>query len=401
MQSSHPTVSSLMTCFLLPEGIHGARWSLRFCVGLALVATASFCIEIFVPNAACAQTAQPLQNSKASSSKSFLHDRFYFKTNGDGLNTSQGGTIRATNGSILERQAQDKFNLLFGVFTVSTGSKTLTVCAGPLTFDIPPSSSLSFRLREDSAVTIHRVGAPINISGVVEGSSVRSSVSETQTLPGGAIPVQALPLETAKVPTAPLFFIGNAQFSQEASAREASNKQEDCISISSGQVFFSPVRALKIVTPAGVIRTKANSRFFLSLSEGAGVARILNCSAGEISFESGKKFRRISAFEEFGLFDHRPTKEEVLPVDGLGRKEVSMHDVDGVRTASTNAFLLVSMLASPYFLGEWKRDSVVDKKITADLLKSAAAFDSVHPGSEEFYIAPTNFYPSNLDKVIR
>lgn len=387
-----------MTCFLLPEGIRRAQFSLLLCVDLAFLAAVSLGVQL---NAVCAQTAQPLQNGKAGSSKSYLYDRFYFETNSDGLNTSNGGTIRAMSGSILERQAQDKFNLLFGVFTVSTGSKTLTVCAGPLTFDIPPFSSLSFRLREDSAVTIHRLGAPVNICGFVEGSPVRSTLSETTTLPGGAIPVQALPLESAKAPTAPLFFIGNAQFSQEDSAGESSGKQEDCISITSGQVFFSPVRALKVVTPAGVLRAKANSRFFLSLAEGAGVARILNCSAGEISFESGKKFRRMSAFEEFCLFDHRPTKEEVLPGDGLGRKEVSMHDVDGVRTASTNTFLLVSMLASPYFLGEWKRDSAVDKKVTADLLKSAAAFDSVHPGSEEFYIAPTNFYPSNLDKVIR
>lgn len=59
------------------------------------------------------------------------------------------------------------------------------------------------------------------------------------------------------------------------------------------------------------------------------------------------------------------------------------------------------MLASPYFLGEWKRDSALDKKITSGLLKSAAAFDTVQPRAEEFYITPNNFYPNTLDKGMR
>lgn len=390
---------------MLPKSSHLGRLTRFSNFNVALLATVSLTLALYLPFLpACAQQAQ---NNKGSTSKAFLYDRFYFTSDSDGLITNGGGTIHGIGGSILERQLGDKFNLVYGVFTVTTGSKPLSVSVGPLLLDIPPSSSLSFRLTNDSAITTHTLSAPVTIVGVADNDSpaagtVRTSIGDKMTLPGGSIPVQPLSKGSTRSLTAPLFFIGNAQFNSEnLTKQKEASPARDSISISSGQIFLSPTRDLNVITPFGAIRAKANSRFFLSLNDGASTARILNCCSSEITVQSGKKFRRILPSQEFCLFDHRPTQEEVLPADGLGRKEVTMHDVDGQRTAATNTFLIVSMLASPYFLGEWKRDSALDKKITSGLLKSAAAFDTVQPRAEEFYITPNNFYPNTLDKGMR
>lgn len=256
---------------------------------------------------------------------------------------------------------------------------------------------MSLRLTDDCAITTHHLSAPVDVLGTTDAGTVNTSISDKITLPGGAIPVQALKLESKK---APIFFIGNAEFNQIPFANE-SQTTHDTISVSSGQIFLNSKRALQVITPAGVVTAQANTRFFLYLTQGAGTARVLNCSSNELKVHAGKKFRRVLPSEEFCLFDHRPTQQEVLPADGLGRKEVVMHEVEGQKTAATNTFLIVSLLASPYFLGDWKPASSLDKKILAAMLKSAAAFDSVHASSEDFYIAPNNFYPNSLYKEMR
>lgn len=177
----------------------------------------------------------------------------------------------------------------------------------------------------------------------------------------------------------PIFYVGEGALSQDSSG---------AIVLKSGSVFICPPKDIDILTSLGVVKAKAHSRFFLVLAQDASSLSLLNCSSHEIVFFSGKKYRHIKPFEEFRFYDHRPTRQEVLPADGLARKEVVLHDIDGQSTAATNSFLLTSMLASPYYLGNWQRDSAFDKKLLKALLKSQAALDSASPSAEQFYVSP-------------
>lgn len=381
-------IFSPRTCFLLPKSIHLGRSTPFIDLSAALFAALSLSLQLYLPTQTV--SAQTARNDNMRTSRTFLYDSFYFSSAAQSLSTSGSGNLRGENGSMLERLSGDNFNLIYGVFTVTSGTKTLTVSAGPIQLRLPPASSVSFRLTQDSALTIHNMSAPVTISSATSNGASQSSINQRLTLPSGAIEVQSLTARTGDSHSAPIFFIGNAQFSSEAFAKDSAH---DTVSLSNGQLFFSPPRDLKVITPVGVLRAKANSHFFLSLNKEAGTARILNCSSSELKFEAGKKFRRISSSEEFCLYDHRPTQEEVLPADGLGRKEVVMHDIDGQKTASTTTFLVASLLTSPYYLGDWKRQSTLDKKITAGLLKSAAAYHSIYASAEEFYIAPNSVAP--------
>ncbi len=317
----------------------------------------------------------------AASSQSRLLDRFYFCSPQQGLGTSGGGTISATSGSLVERVSPDTYNLLGGTITITSGLRPLTINADTLKMLVPVNSSLSIRLSPDSVMTLHRGSRPVTLSGIANGVSFTNTLNPDTTVPAGAT---AIPAGTGDKKQTPLMFVGDASFLPGVSGG-------DNISLSSGNIFFSTPRALRVMTPLGVIDANANSRFFVALPQDSGSVRVLNCSSKTIKFESGKKFRRITSCQEFCLFDHRPTQEEVLPADGLGRKEVVLHEVEGQTTASINSFLIVTMLASPNFLGDWRRDSATDKKLLSVMLKSAAALESASPSSEQFYVAP-NLY---------
>lgn len=318
----------------------------------------------------------PASLAQAEQEQVSLCDRYFFYTSSE-LLTAGGGRLRGSRGAIVERKADDAFSLVSGEFTVTCLAKPLTISAGELNLRLPVNSNVSLRLGDDCALTVHKTDAAITVSGAIDGKGFNDVLSERVTVPPGATAVK--PVELTGSTATPLFFVGTGAFLQNTS---------HAVALKSGQMFICPPQDIDILTSLGVVKAKAHSRFFLSLADSASSIGLLNCSSSEIVFYCGKKYRHIRPFEEFRFYDHRPTREEVLPADGLGRKEVVLHDIEEQRTASTNSFLLTSMLASPYYLGKWQRNSAFDKKMLKALLKSQAAYDSVSPSAEQFYVAP-------------
>ncbi len=144
----------------------------------------------------------------------------------------------------------------------------------------------------------------------------------------------------------------------------------------------------------GLLSAKANSQFFVISNENS--LRVLCCRGNEVIYHFGSKFRRIGPSQEFAVFDHRPFQWEVLPPDGIGRKQITLHDLaKNNATASSARFSLVTMLTSPQYLGGWGRTSSTDKRLEAAMIKTAAVHAAAGASFENFYKAP-----SVMDKTI-
>lgn len=270
-----------------------------------------------------------------------IYDEYFFTSDGESVSIKSNTVITGTRGTLIELKNNTDINVLSGTATIATKGSPLKVLAGTNKVSMPVSST----------ITIQSTGEQLN-------SPVNAQV-----------PVMR-----------PLFVVGG-------SSRVLAGETADSIMLESGQILICPNRNLKVRTPLGTISAPAQSRFLMSVMPG--VVRIYNCQSKEMKFYFEDKFRRISIAEEFSVFDHRPTQEEVLPNDGVARKEITLHDLDGKQvTAATTTFSVLSILTSPHLLRSWKRRSSYDKKLEHGFLKAAAAHSATSNSGESFYQAP-------------
>lgn len=271
-----------------------------------------------------------------------IYDEYFFTSDGEAVSIKGSTLITGTRGALIELKNNADVKVISGTVTITTKGNSLNAIAGANKVFIPAATTMT-----------------IQSSGGQQNSAV----------------AQQVPTKT------PVFLVG-------ADIQVQPAETEDTISLEAGQALFCPNRSLKIKTPLGMVSAPAQSRFLISVIPG--VVRIYNFQSKEMKFAFENKFRRISIAEEFSVFDHRPTQEEVLPNDGIGRKEITLHDLDGRQvTAATTTFSVLSLLTSPQFLKSWKRRSSYDKKLEHGFLKAAAAHSATSSNSESFYQSPT------------
>ncbi len=278
-----------------------------------------------------------------------LFDTYFFSGDGQSLRKGQA-EINASAGTTLEDRG-DLFKLYSGQIYIATKNKAVKIDTGAATFSVPPSSVATVAYQDQFLST--------------------SKSSSGFGSDNGA----------------PIFIVGH-------SPGLLPTAQSNVVSLSHGRIFFSTDRDINIQTPMGLLKAKANSQFYVTSSENE--LRVLFCRGKELLYHFGSKYRRIGPSQEFAVFDHRPFQWEVLPIDGLGRKQVTLHDLAKNNvTACSASFSLVTMLKSPQYLGGWGRTSGTDKRLEAAMIKTAAVHAAVGASFEDFYKAP-----SVLDKTI-
>lgn len=274
-----------------------------------------------------------------------LYDSYFFSSNNQVLKTKGAATIKGSPGTVIE-DTGNNFRLVRGSALIKTANSPLSIdCGNGLTV-VQAQSVSSVQLEEE----------PLNNSSVTSNNLSTSSNSK------------------------PIVIIGDCYGLQSIG-------RDNAVSMAEGKDFFFPDRDLVIQTPLGSIHSKAKSRFLVKCTPGE--VRILCCSGNGLTFHHANKYRRIRPSQEFAIFDHRPAQFEVLPRDGIGRKEITMHDIDGsAMTATSNNFSVVSLLKSPMYLGAWQRKSAFDKRATKGILKTAAAHAAASPNFDDYYRAP-------------
>ena len=275
-----------------------------------------------------------------------IYDEYFFTSDGESVSIKANALVIGTKGTLIELKNNTDVNVIAGTATIATKGSSVVVMAGTSKVTVPASST----------ITIQNSGEQLSSFVAAQAPQLR-----------------------------PLFVVGS---NTQIEAGEIA----DTILLNSGQTLICPNRNLKIKTPLGMVSAPAQSRFLISVMPG--VVRVYNCQSKELKFAFENKHRRISIAEEFSVFDHRPTQEEVLPNDGIGRKEVTLHDLDGQQvTAATTTFSVLSLLTSPQFLKTWKRRSSYDKKLEHGFLKAAAAHSATSSNSESFYQSPIGGRP--------
>lgn len=307
-----------------------------------------------------------------------LLDNYFFTGENQGLTTGTKARITGQKGSFIELSSSGEFvNLISGTMTLVTGSQALTVRAGSHEISIPASTRVTIQNNGGLRVSTNDSSAN-GFVAISSGGSRMGNIAKGEAYPQGEPPLE--PISTISALKKPLFCVGVGEMNLSGSS-------DDSVALLSGERFFCPSRSVKIGTPLGVVVAAPRTAFLVSVAPGR--VRVFNCRIGSVKFHSQNKFRKISNAEEFCIFDHRPTSEEILPADGIGRKKITLHDLDNEKiTASTNSFSVISLLTSTSFLGSWKRSSDVDRSVINNIIKSAAAYGGANPNAEEFYRTP-------------
>lgn len=308
-----------------------------------------------------------------------LLDRYYFTSDKQSLVTLHNAKISGLGGTLLELDGDGAASLISGTCTISTRSSSQKLRAGAHDISIPQATTVTIRKSSGVVISANECKPDFAV-GIISGGSEVGKLHSGETYPHGE--TQLKPILTKGRNESPLYTVGNGEL-------QLNESSEETVVLASGAEFFLPSRDLKIATPLGQVIAPPETAFLVSVSPGS--VRVFNCLSKPIQFHRDRQFRKVTNAEEFCVFDHRPTKDEVLPADGVGRKEVTLHDLDKERsTASTNKFSVVLLLKSSNFLGDWKRTSAQAKKVVSSLIKSAAAYGGANPNSDSFYRTPIN-----------
>lgn len=309
---------------------------------------------------------------KAADSSSELFDTYFFLTNDDSITgVSNQAKITGKSGAVVEVRG-DSYRIDRGVVTVSSKRTPLNVVFDVVSLIVPPNSTVTIKLDSESAVvTANQIANNGSLTLTANGRS--ATLSSGQTVPESASPLTACSSNSA---SKPMLVIGR-DVACELTERD------NTLSVTNGRMFFCPPRDIKIETPMGLVTAQAQSQFYLISSEG--FLRLMCCRGHNLRYNYKSKFRRVGVAEEFSVWDHRPMELEVVPPDGIGRKDVAMIDMDGKQlTAAKSVFSVVSLLKSPSYLADWKRRSSLDRKLENGMLRTAAAFAAAVPSSTNF-----------------
>lgn len=306
-----------------------------------------------------------------------LFDTYFFLSNSDSVTCGAAqATVTAIAGSVVEIRT-DCYRVDRGVVTFRAKQVPLNVVAATSTVRIPARSVATITTDGASfSVSANTTGTNEPIT-VVDQSGQGERLTQGATYPATNQLNGAISNSTQK----PLLVIGR-DISCELTERDQT------LSLPQGRMFFYTPREIKIETPMGLVTAKAQSQFYLASSPG--FLRIMSCRGPAIVYNYKSKFRKVGIAEDFAVFDHRPMELEVVPPDGIGRKDVGLIDLDGQQlTAAKSIFSVVTLLKSPSYLGDWKRRSSLDRNLEGGMLKSAAAFAAGHPTADSFYKAPS------------
>lgn len=284
------------------------------------------------------------QTTSTSTKPQELYDTYFFSSSNQTFK-ARGAAITCSPGALLEDNG-DSYRLLKGIATIKTAQNPISIDLGDGIKQVPANSTQT-------------------LQAIVSAGSSQQSVALSPLHNQGENP---------------LFVVGDCFGLQSLGKQHA-------ISMAQGMVLFCPQNDLTIHLPLGEIRSKAGSKFLVKCD--AAEVRVLCCSGNGLTYHYANKFRHIRPSQEFAVFDHRPFQTEVLPSDGIGRKDITMHDIDGqTMTAASNNFSVVSLLKSPNYLGSWQRKSSLDKQLTKSIIKTAAVQAAAAPSIQDFYRSP-------------
>jgi hypothetical protein len=171
--------------------------------------------------------------------------------------------------------------------------------------------------------------------------------------------------------------------------------QSGIVQLKSGSVFMRADGATALQTGVGKVYAKKGGIAAIDATPGS--MRVKACSGpNEISVVTTNKYHLpLHLASEVLVTDHRPSKGEALPDDGIGRRQMKAIAVDDKTTAIMGEFSIASMINSHPHLASIKHPLTQSSQQVRDrLLMHAAIIQQLHGSHGRYYTKPAN--TSNL-----
>lgn len=155
----------------------------------------------------------------------------------------------------------------------------------------------------------------------------------------------------------------------------------------SGSLFLEATDAMDVRVGPSKVRLAKNALVSISRPDPDGAIRV-NCFSDPNSVMvscEGKKYN-LNPGQELVLIDHKPTRQEMLPKDGIGRRQFQLEDLpDGSYTAARCDFNIVMALRNTYLSRLANPNSTSDKLLQGRILKTACAVAMSTSGHGKYF----------------
>ncbi len=137
----------------------------------------------------------------------------------------------------------------------------------------------------------------------------------------------------------------------------------------------------------GKIRIKKGALVAIESNDNS--VRIKACSGPtHVHVEIAGRKLQISPGQELLITNAKPSSEQITPADGIGRRQVSSHQLSEKAHITVSDFSIISFVQNTSYLGSIKNSKSAEKqKLINSLLKTAAAIHTVTGGKRGAYTA--------------
>lgn len=213
-------------------------------------------------------------------------------------------------------------------------------------------------------------GVPVRLGGTRAGSGVRrnylASASMSVMLSGDEFMLQK-----------------NSRFNHDEG-------DEHNIFLSEGSIFANPKTDSVVHTGTADIYLSEGAMAGIETTNG--LTRIKAISQGsKVTVVAGKHRMDINAGEEILVTNHRPTKQEVFPLDGVGRRQIIAYALDEQTTAVLGEFAVATYLRNADVVADLRNPHPTNRfaqQMSHRVLKASAALDMVTRTHGRFFIPP-------------
>lgn len=136
-------------------------------------------------------------------------------------------------------------------------------------------------------------------------------------------------------------------------------------------------------------KVKIKKGALVAIESNESVVRVKACSGpSHVHIEIGGRKLQIAPGQELLITNSKPTDEQLIPRDGIGRRHVWSHQLSDKTHVTVADFSIISFVQNASYLANVKNSKSADKqKLLNNLLKTAAAIHTVTGGKRGAYTA--------------
>lgn len=159
------------------------------------------------------------------------------------------------------------------------------------------------------------------------------------------------------------------------------SEDETSITLTSGQIFLNPVRAVTVVTPYGEVYVRTGA--LVSVAVEIDGVRIAACSGpGDVRVKAGGRNFQLAPGSEALIGERAPSHDRIHRSDGVGRRASNTITLGDGLYLTVSEFSIITMMGNlPHLQVLVHPATQIEKRMSERLLKTAAALHHLTQGN--------------------